>query len=298
MPNLYRSAADQQMLARLYQEFLDHWPTANRQLRVATCAGETFIVECGDPRMPPLLLLHGSGSNSVMWVRDVTAWAGRFRVFAVDLIGEPGFSAASRPALASDAHAAWLDDVLQALGLERASFVGASLGAWLALDFATRRPARVDRLVLLGPGGIGRQRRSFLFKMLPLWLLGARGRRKALAVAAGPGPAKPTAGHRRYMEFLELVQQGFRRRMDPLPIFSDASLSGLATPLLAIVGDRDVIFDSAETALRLERLVAGARVIRLPESGHSIFDQGGEILRFLTGIPPIIAPALEVAASP
>ena len=116
-----------------------------------------------------------------MWMGDVAAWAAHFRVYAVDMIGEPGLSAPSRPPLASDAYALWLDDVMQALALTRASIVGVSLGGWLALDYATRRPARVEKVVLLCPGGVGHQKMSTVFKAGVLLMLGAWGRRKARA---------------------------------------------------------------------------------------------------------------------
>jgi pimeloyl-ACP methyl ester carboxylesterase len=74
------------------------------------------------------VLFHGSGTNSGAWIRDVAEWARRYRVYAVDMIGEPGFSAASRPSLRSDDYIAWLDDVWRQLGLTRASVVGVSLG--------------------------------------------------------------------------------------------------------------------------------------------------------------------------
>ena len=74
--------------------------------------GETFVVVCGPPSAPPMLLLHGSGANAAMWLAEIESWAARFRIYAVDVIGEPGFSAPSRPSLASDAYALWMDDVL------------------------------------------------------------------------------------------------------------------------------------------------------------------------------------------
>lgn len=73
------------------------------------------------------------------------------------MIGEAGLSAPSRPPLASDAYALWLDDLLRSLGLDRVSIVGVSLGGWLALDYATRRPERIERLAVLCPAGVGRQ---------------------------------------------------------------------------------------------------------------------------------------------
>jgi hypothetical protein len=74
-----------------------------------------FVVTCGQALAPPLVLLHGSGANSMMWAGHVAAWAEHFRIHAIDVIGEPGLSAPSRPPLASDAYAAWLDDVLDLL---------------------------------------------------------------------------------------------------------------------------------------------------------------------------------------
>ena len=56
-----------------------------------------------------------------MWMNDVRTFAGQFRVYAIDMIGEAGLSAPSRPPLASDAYAVWLDEVPQGLSVDRTS---------------------------------------------------------------------------------------------------------------------------------------------------------------------------------
>src|SRR5579863_3860397 len=119
MTCLYRSEEGERMVKERYLKFLARWPVPNQQLRLATREGETFVVACGDPAAPPLVLLHGAGGNAAMWMGEVAVWAAHFRVYAVDMIGEAGLSAASRPPLRSGAHALWLDDVLNALGLEK-----------------------------------------------------------------------------------------------------------------------------------------------------------------------------------
>jgi pimeloyl-ACP methyl ester carboxylesterase len=89
-------------------------------------------------------------ANSAMWMGDVAAWAKHFRVYAVDIIGDAGFSAPSRPPLASEAHALWLDDVVQALSLAHTSMAGVSFGGWLAPEaehcLQDRPSANVGRL--------------------------------------------------------------------------------------------------------------------------------------------------------
>jgi pimeloyl-ACP methyl ester carboxylesterase len=193
MAEIYKSAAGERAVRERTLELLRDWPLPSQHLRLPTREGETSVVACGPESAPPLLLFHGSGANAVMWMGDVADWAKHFRVYAVDMIGEPGLSAPSRPPLASDAYALWLDDVLNGLSIARASLAGVSLGGWLALDYATRRPERVERLALLRPGGVGRQRSSFAWKALPLLLLGEWGRRRGMRVALGPAWTPATA---------------------------------------------------------------------------------------------------------
>jgi pimeloyl-ACP methyl ester carboxylesterase len=221
MSQLYKSEEGEKLVRERYLAFLKHWPVPNQQVRVPTRSGETFVVASGDATAPPLVLLHGGLGNSVMWTGDIVALAAHFRVYSIDLIGEPGLSAAVRLPLASDAHACWLDDVMEALKLERTSIVGISLGGWLALDYATRRPERVQRLVALCPGGVGRQKIGVLFKVLPLRLCGAWGANKARQIVLGRAPAKVTPGIQEFVKFVILIHENFRPRLVKMPIFSD-----------------------------------------------------------------------------
>jgi pimeloyl-ACP methyl ester carboxylesterase len=241
----------------------------NQQLRIPTRQGETFVVACGDEQAPPLLLFHGSGGNAAMWMGDVAAWAAHFRVYAIDTIGEPGLSAPARPPLESDAHALWIDDVLQALSSERISIAGVSLGGWLALDYATRQPERVESLVLLCPGGVGRQKAGIDVEQVALW------------PADLPAPVPPAV--KAFMDFVALIQENFLFRREELPVFSDNALKRLRMPAMAILGGKDELLDSDATKHRLERTVPHAAIRYLPEAGHLILRQTATILDFLQG---------------
>src|SRR5689334_23140145 len=116
MNRIYKTETGERLVRERYLAFLKHWPVENQQLRIPTGQGETFVVACGDPNAPPLVLLHGGAGNSAMWLGDVRAFAAHFRVYAIDMIGEAGLSAPSRPPLTSEAYALWLDEVLAGLG--------------------------------------------------------------------------------------------------------------------------------------------------------------------------------------
>ncbi len=276
---VFRSEAGEQAVHALYRQVLDGWPTPKDELRLPTREGETFVVACGPREAPPLVLLHGGQSNAAVWMFDYLLWSS-FRCYAVDMIGEAGFSAPSRPALDSDAHALWLDDVMQGLGLQTASFVGVSLGGWLALDYAKRRPGAVARMALLCPAGIGRQK-NFLLRATPLLLLGPWGRRKFRELVFGPVRGEVPPALKPFVDLMGLIGRTIRPRIIRIPRLSDAELSRLTMPMLVIVGGKDVIIDSDDTRQRLAKAAPDAEVVFLPEARHAIFGQSQKVAEFL-----------------
>jgi pimeloyl-ACP methyl ester carboxylesterase len=281
MPPIYSSPEGERLVRERYVALLESWPVPNRHLRIPTSQGETFLVACGEETAPPLLLLHGSAGNSVMWMRDVAVYATRFRVYAIDMIGEAGLSAPSRPPLRSDAHAQWLDDILAALSLDRVCIVGVSLGGWLALDYATRRPQRVAGLAVICPGGVGRQKVGIVFSAIALRLCGAWGKRRLAEKIFGRQRANTTPAMQTFLAFVAVIHEHFRPRMVKLPRFTNEALQRLTMPVLAIVGARDVMLDSAGTQRRLTRVVPTAEVVLLPDAGHVITGQPARIVDFL-----------------
>jgi pimeloyl-ACP methyl ester carboxylesterase len=277
MNTIYASPAGAAAVQRRYRELLARWPVPNVHLSVPTSQGDTLVVASGPVGAPPLVLLHGSGATTAMWLGDVAAWARDFRVYALDIPGEPGLSTPSRPALASDGYARWLGEVLDALGVDRASIVGTSLGGWIAADFATRHPDRVQRLALITPSGIGRQKVGMLLLALLLLLFGHRGREITMRLVLGPAAnALGDMG-----DYVLLIHQHFRPRREKIPRFTDKALTRLTMPVLAVVGGKDALLDSTGTKRRLEHNAPHATVELLPDAGHLLPRQTDRILTFL-----------------
>ncbi|WP_280273501.1 alpha/beta fold hydrolase [Nocardia wallacei] len=281
MIDIYRSAAGHRILTELYRERLAHAPIPLEQRRVPVPGGETFVLAAGSPSAPALVLLHGSSTNSTAWLSSMTVLASRFRVLAVDIIGEPGLSAPIRPPLESDRYAAWLDAVLDRCEVGEAAVLAASLGGWIALDHAVRRPGRITRMALLNPSGIGRQRWAFVVPALLLSLGGDPGRRALARYVLGAGlRGVPDAD--RLVADTATITRHFRPRTDTLPIFTGDQLAGIEAGLLAVVGARDALLDSVQTYQRL-REHTRAELHLLPDVGHLIPPQGEPITNFLLG---------------
>jgi pimeloyl-ACP methyl ester carboxylesterase len=105
---------------------------------------------------PPVVLIHGMLNSSSHWQAVARQLASGYRVVAPDLIGH-GDSAAPRGDYSLGAHAASIRDLLAAIGIERATIVGHSLGGGVAMQFFYQFPQRVERLVLISSGGLGRE---------------------------------------------------------------------------------------------------------------------------------------------
>jgi 4,5:9,10-diseco-3-hydroxy-5,9,17-trioxoandrosta-1(10),2-diene-4-oate hydrolase len=107
---------------------------------------------------PAVLMLHGGGpgaSGLSNYARNIDALARQFRVLVPDL---PGYGRSTKSVNGEDPFgdlATAMLGLLDALGIERAHVVGNSLGGACALRMALEQPGRIDRIVLMGPGGIG-----------------------------------------------------------------------------------------------------------------------------------------------
>jgi pimeloyl-ACP methyl ester carboxylesterase len=105
---------------------------------------------------PVLLLLHGVTDSSATWEGVAPSLAEHFTLIAPDLLGH-GESATPRGDYSLGAHASGVRDVVTALGIERVTVVGHSLGGGIAMQFAYQFPERCERLVLVSSGGLGRE---------------------------------------------------------------------------------------------------------------------------------------------
>lgn len=101
-----------------------------------------------------LLLLHGMAGSSQTWRSVIKPLSRRFRVIAPDLPGH-GESTKPRSDYSLGAFAVLLRDLLDELGVTRATIIGHSLGGGVAMQFLYQHPDYAQRLILIGSGGLG-----------------------------------------------------------------------------------------------------------------------------------------------
>jgi 2-hydroxy-6-oxonona-2,4-dienedioate hydrolase len=122
-----------------------------RQRYVDAAGIRTRVLEAGSG--PALVMVHGTGGHLEAYARNVRALAEHFHVVLYDMVGHGLSDKPDRPYLI-DYLSDHLLNVMDALGIERASLSGESLGGWVAAWTAAHAPERVSGLVLNTPGNI------------------------------------------------------------------------------------------------------------------------------------------------
>ena len=260
-----------------YDSMLARWRVPCETLHVPTRHGDTFVIVSGKESAASLILLHGAGSNSMMWIQDVVEYNRWYRVYAIDLLGEPGKSAPNRPTWSSPVYAEWLEDVLDTFEIRKTTLIGFSQGGWSALKFAVNHSERVQNLVLLSPGGIVPDKLSFVFQALPLSLLGRWGMRRINRMIVGDHAMSEEVD-----DALTMIMMHFKPRVGALPIFTDDELRRLTMPVLLMMGAKDTLRDAEKIVARMKEHVPHLTAIVIPNGGHALLNTPEQILPFLT----------------
>ena len=270
--SVYKSEAQRDQFRAVYHQFLQGMPFTKRT--VQTPYGETFLLEAGAADKPPVLLLHGSCSNSAFWFGDIMALMGHYHVFAADIPGEAGNSAEYRLRLDNADYAEWLAALLDALELPRVSLAGNSLGGWMALRFATAYPARVEKLMLFASGGLADSTSKYLKQA-------QEAAEKGEDLEFSADIAQESQIPKEILDFLNLILASYDPISVPLPVFSGAELSRLTMPVLYVAGLDDDLLDSEAGEKSVRAHIPHAQIHMLPGVGHMITTPYEWMLPFL-----------------
>jgi pimeloyl-ACP methyl ester carboxylesterase len=274
--SIFKSHIVEKQYFDAYESVLSLWPVPSEPLDVPTSYGKTHINACGPKDKPAMVLLPGFGANSTMWFPNVVALSSQYRVYALDIPGQPGKSVPGHELLASNS-SDWIGDVLNGLGLEKAHLAGVSLGGWLALNFAIHDPGRTDKVVMLDPA-------ASLVKMSAVWL--SHTFIPFMVHPTRPGLIKyfrwMTHGYQVNPKWGELMLLGILNSRPQPPIratpFSDAQLRSIQVPVLVLIGERSVIYDPRRAQRRAILLIPGVQAEIIPDASHALIEEKSELV--------------------
>lgn len=273
---IYKSDEGKNQVLNYYETLLLQWPQPYEKITLETTFGKTFIIKSGKKESPAILLLHGSASNSAMWLADTKELSKWYHIFAIDIIGECGKSSENRPAFKNNNYSNWISEIIEKLALNRVSIIACSLGGWIAMDFSIKHPENIKKLVLIATAGITQVKLKTIFWIIITSMMGTHGFNKLNKMVFGNLNIDKNT-----MEFALLVKNNFKPRTDVLPVLTNESLQLIKAPTLFIGGENDCFYDSLKTASRLKENIDNIQCLVLKDTGHVITGQINNILQFL-----------------
>jgi len=226
---------------------------------------------------PAVVFAHGLGGNHLSWWQQVPHLAERYTCIT---FSHRGFGP-SREDPGGPGPAAFVDDLgalLDRLGIGDVRLVAQSMGGWTCLGYALHAPERVRRLVMASTFG------SLADPELDALLMARQPRSwgdqtSGVHAAAGErmGREQP-ALHFLYREIeaLNAVDRAtVLSGLIALRTTPPAALAALAMPVLCVVGDEDVVIPPDSVAILASR-IPGARLVRVPAAGHSVYFERAE----------------------
>ncbi len=114
---------------------------------------KTRYLEAGQAGQPVLIMLHGTGGSLEAFCANIQALSQHFHCFALDSLGS-GYTDKPEYEYFIPNHVQQVRDFMRAKGLSKASFMGISMGSWIAARFAVTYPELTERLVLISAFGL------------------------------------------------------------------------------------------------------------------------------------------------
>jgi pimeloyl-ACP methyl ester carboxylesterase len=257
-----------------YDAAMTSWPVPYEEMYVPSRFGTTHVVVSGPNNAPPLVLLHGYMATSVMWVPNIADFSKDYRVYAIDVMGQPSKSIPGGPIRDAADYVAWLTTTLDALRLDRISLIGMSFGGWIALTYASAVPDRVQKLVLLSPGGFLRIRSTFSLRGMLMMVVPTRFTVNWFMRWAGFTNRPGEHDARPVLDLMYLGLKHFRLPSDTSRVaanaLSDGHLRDLRMPVLLLVGDREVLCDASAALARARRLIPKVECELVPDCSHDM----------------------------
>jgi pimeloyl-ACP methyl ester carboxylesterase len=256
----------------LYESCLKLWPVQYEIKNIISDYGSTQVIICGDESKPPLILLHGAGSTSLMWVPNILTLASKYRIYAIDTIGDIGKSKIIKTLKSKNDYANWLDLIISKLSISEAYIAGMSYGTFLALNLAITKPEKVIKLILIAPG------EAFLpLKFIKLMMNPSKkGRLNFL---------KWSVGNKNIVEndFTEMIFIGMKSGkyyISPMmkTIFSKSELENFNIPVLLLVGENEVIIDINKLVKKAKEKIKNIDIKIVPNTGHGLSAEQPEII--------------------
>lgn len=267
-----------------YEASMRLWPVEYESIDVQSRFGSTHVVACGPRDAAPLVCMHAFFVSLTAWAYNVGDLSHDRRVYALDVMGQPGKSIPDQPLRSRAEMAEWLTSTLDSLGISQAvDLMGWSYGGFAALNYAIQNPDRVRRLVLLAPAGGLRPLRVQFYIRGMLTRLPGRFWSDSMMRWFFYAPNLRNNNTKRFFDTISnqfyFGVRHFRLQPTVLPSpYTDQELRSVRSPTLLLIGQQEALYNPPPALARARQLIPNIDAELVPDAGHELPASKPEII--------------------
>lgn len=253
MTSLYKTTESKQAILDLYQAKLDALKIDYVEQDIDSQFGVSHVIITGSETKPPLVLIHGSNGCAPIALDVYPDLAKHYQVFAVDVIAQPNKSAETRPRMTDNSYGIWMNQVIDALGLNEVTLVGFSLGGFIIWKTLVHNESKIKQAFLIAPVGIvnGNPLRAMLEMFFPMKrFIRTQSPRDLDRVLDALFSERDDFA----APFLEKVLPNFDLDFSPIPLIKGREAKHISTPLTVIAAEQDILGPGKKLLQRAEKL--------------------------------------------
>ena len=249
------------------------------RIEVETFLGKTSVLAKNRERLDlePVIFLPGGRTCGIFWDinNNLAPLYEDFRIFLVDVNGQPGLSDGCAPLIDSDGYGRWLKELAQGLNLKQANFVGASFGGSLIMKLAEVDESPIKRAVMCNPAGfvnISLNPRNLYYLLVPILLPSKKSVLNFLdKIAFAPDFEFDRKKREQLAEFILYTNTYFQMGAENPKPLKDKTLRKLNAPAYLVLDRDDIFIPQKKTQERAGKLLPDLReTVWLEKHGHGI----------------------------
>lgn len=264
---IYKSEG-KKLVTQHYDSYLKSFDFDVEQIYVDTSYGKTHILVAGPPEGKPIFIFQGGNCINPMTLSWFLPLLDKYRVYAPDTIGHPGYSGESRISAKDNSFAQWIKELMDYFNIDSSAFVGPSYGAGIILRLATFMPDKIDCSVLVSPAGIrlGSKIRMIKDILLPIVMFTSTSSQKYL------NRITDTMSDNNMREIdKKIIGDIFKyiRLEQEMPkLTTKEELSHYSSPTLIIAGKKDIFFPASRLNKVARKIIPNLIAFKAYDMGH------------------------------
>ena len=287
---IVNATGNDQKYYEAYDKTMTLWNVDYKDLYIPTSHGTAHVIISGPENAQPLVLLHGMTASSTMWYPNAKALSKDYRLYAIDLIIEPGKSKLTKDFNSIDELIHWYDEVFIALKLDEFSLIGVSRGGWLAVNILlNNQQHKIKSLVLISPA------------QTLIWIPPSENLIKNIIYQLSSDEKRMYLTFKTLSEDVDNIEEEYLRQnylgdqidsnnkfvigMQP---YSSQELQSIKVPTLVLIGDDDLMNNSRSLEVA-QKNIPNVTTQTVSNAGHFLSvdqaeDVNNKILMFLDNI--------------